>query len=116
MHKLLSDTIVRYQLTDRFEVLERSIKGSNGSEFLFEGLRHNVTRIRSLEGIDKVWVEEASNVSRTSWEILTPTVRKDGSEIIVSFNPDLEAETYQRFVARPPRDAIVMKVKYHDNP
>lgn len=116
VHRLLADMINTHGLS-QFEVLEKSIRSEHGSEFIFEGLRHNVGRIRSLEGIDKVWVEEASNVSRASWEVLIPTIRKDGSEIIVSFNPELETdETYQRFVAHPPRDAVLMKVNYHDNP
>lgn len=117
VHRLLSDMIVTYNLNYRFDVMEKTIRGKNGSEFIFEGLRHNIGRIRSLEGIDKVWVEEASNVSRTSWEILIPTIRKEGSEIIVSFNPELETdETYQRFVIHPPRDATVIRINYHDNP
>lgn len=117
VHRLLSDMIVKHHLSDRFEVLDKSIRSKCGGEFIFEGLRHNIGRIRSLEGIDRVWVEEASNVSRTSWEVLIPTIRKPGSEIIVSFNPELESdETYQRFVAHPPSDAVLMKVNYHDNP
>jgi phage terminase large subunit len=116
VHRLICDMIRQHDL-DQFEPLEKSIKAKNGSEFIFEGLRHNVGKIRSLEGIDKVWVEEASNVSRSSWEVLIPTIRKDGSEIIVSFNPELETdETYQRFVVHPPSDARLMKVNYHDNP
>jgi len=117
VHKLLSDTINTYRLADRFTVMDKTIKANNGSEFLFEGLRHNISRIRSLEGIDRVWVEEAQNVSRASWEVLIPTIRKDGSEIIVTFNPELESdETYQRFVVHPPDDATVIRVNYHDNP
>jgi phage terminase large subunit len=116
VHRLLADMITTHGLA-QFQVLEKSIRSEHGSEFLFEGLRHNVGRIRSLEGIDKVWVEEASNVSRSSWEVLIPTIRKDGSEIIVSFNPELESdETYRRFVTEPPRDAVLMQVNYHDNP
>lgn len=117
VHRLLSDMIQKHRLQDRFEVLEKSIRSRKGSEFLFEGLRHNVGRIRSLEGVDKVWVEEASNVSRSSWEVLVPTIRKEGSEIIVSFNPELESdETYQRFVMHPPSDSVLMRVNYPDNP
>lgn len=116
VHRLLADRIEAHGLGDRFEVLGTSIKGTNGSEFIFEGLRHNINGIRSLEGIDKVWVEEANNVSKASWEVLIPTIRKDGSEIIVSFNPELETdETYKRFVTNPPRDAVLMKVNYTDN-
>ena len=117
VHKLLGDTINAYRLHDRFMVMEKTIKANNGSEFLFEGLRHNISRIRSLEGIDRVWVEEAQNVSRSSWEVLIPTIRKDGSEIIITFNPELETdETYQRFVVHAPSDATVIRLNYTDNP
>lgn len=117
VHKLLGEMIQAMGLGDRYRVLEREIRGANGSEFLFEGLKHNIGSIRSIEGIDKVWVEEAANVSRGSWDVLIPTIRKDGSEIIVSFNPELESdETYQRFVVDPPDGSTVMRVNFHDNP
>lgn len=117
VHRLLSDKISDYRLGDRFEVLDKSIRGLNGSEFIFEGLRHNVSRIRSLEGIDIAWVEEAQVVSNSSWDILIPTIRKPESEIIITFNPELETDaTYQRFVLQPPAGAIVIRTNYHDNP
>lgn len=119
VHRLLAEMIREHGLEDRFDILDKSIRSreDGGSEFIFEGLRHNAGKIRSLEGIDKVWVEEAANVSKSSWEILIPTIRKDGSEIIVSFNPELETdETYERFVKHPPSNAVVMKVNYDDNP
>jgi len=119
VHRLIADRIREHGLSEKFEVLDNAIRSKtrNGSEFIFEGLRHNAGKIRSLEAIDKVWVEEAANVSKTSWEILIPTIRKDDSEIIVSFNPELETdETYQRFIAHPPRDCSLMKINYPDNP
>lgn len=117
VHRLLSDLIGRLKLSGKFQVLGNEIRAVNGSEFLFEGLRHNVSRIRSLEGIDKVWVEEAQTVSKASWETLIPTIRKDGSEIIVTFNPELDTdETYQRFVVKTPPNAVVEKINYSDNP
>lgn len=117
VHRLLSDLIEQHGLSDRYVIQEKSITGTNGSEFLFEGLRHNTGKIRSLEGIDKVWVEEAANVTRASWEILIPTIRKDGSEIIVSFNPELDTdETYTRFVADPPPGATLIKINFAQNP
>jgi phage terminase large subunit len=88
-----------------------------GTEFTFHGLKHNIDNIKSLEGADIVWIEEAVNVSPESWKKLIPTVRKDGSEIWISFNPELETdETYKRFVVRPPTNAIVVKVNWQDNP
>lgn len=117
VHRLLSDMIYRHHLEDKFDIQVSTIKGPHDSEFIFEGLRHNISRIRSLEGIDKVWVEEAHTVSHASWEILIPTIRKPGSEIIISFNPELDTdETYLRFVVNPPPGATVVKLNYNDNP
>jgi phage terminase large subunit len=88
-----------------------------GTVFLFEGLRYNTNRVKSLEGIDICWVEEAESVSKDSWEILIPTIRKEGSEIWISFNPDLEDDpTYVRFVVNQPPNAHVQKVGWEDNP
>src|SRR5262245_40379363 len=77
VHKLLADQIPLLGLDSFYQVLQTSIRGINGSEFAFAGLRHNVTKIKSYEGVDKVWVEEAEKVSKSSWETLIPTIRKD---------------------------------------
>lgn len=117
VHKLLSDQIYALGFEDFYSIEQSSIKGSNGTEFFFEGLKHNVAKVKSFEGIDRAWVEEAQTVSKTSWDTLIPTVRKEGSEIWLTFNPELESdETYQRFVINPPSDAIVVKVNWSDNP
>ena len=115
--QLLSDTIQRLKLTDFFDVQKSQIIGKNGSRFLFLGLSNNITKVKSYEGLDICWVEEAESVSYTSWETLIPTVRKKGSEIWVSFNPNDEMDdTYQRFVVNPPPKAYVKKVNYNQNP
>ena len=115
--QLLSDTIERMGLGSFFEVLTNGIRGKNGSRFIFEGLKSNVTKIKSMEGLDVVWVEEAEAVSFTSWETLIPTIRKPGSEIWVSFNPRDELDdTYDRFVVNPPKESIILKVNWQDNP
>lgn len=117
VHHLLASQIADMGMNGNFEVQNAQIKGINGSEIVFAGLRNNVSRIKSFEGIDRVWVEEAQSVSRSSWETLIPTIRKDGSEIWATFNPELETdETYQRFVAHPPTDAVVVKLGWQDNP
>lgn len=116
VHRLLSDIIIKHKLTSFFTIQQASIKGANGSEFFFEGLRHNTAQIKSYEGVDRVWVEEAVVVSKASWDYLIPTIRKDGSEIWLTFNPELETdETYQRFVVHPPEGAVVIKVNWTDN-
>lgn len=115
--KLLADQIQAMGLSAHFEVQRDAIKGINGSEFLFKGLRMNVQEIKSTEGIDICWVEEAQTVSKASWDVLVPTIRKDGSEIWITFNPELDTDiTYQRFVLNPPSTAKVVKVNWQDNP
>jgi phage terminase large subunit len=117
VHRLLSDQIAEMGMSRYYTVEKATISGINGTEFRFAGIRTNINTIRSFEGIDVCWVEEAANVSAHSWETLVPTIRKDGSEIWVSFNPELETdETYQRFVVSPPSDAIVIKTGWEENP
>jgi len=117
VHKLLSDQITALGLDSYFEITQAQIRGKNGSEFNFVGLKNNVANVKSYEGVDICWVEEAQTVSRHSWNVLIPTIRKEGSEIWVTFNPELETdETYQRFVANPPQNSIVQKINWSDNP
>jgi len=122
VHQLLAQQIRNdppdgLALTDAYDIQNTTIIGKNGTEFIFAGLHHNIENIKSLEACDIVWVEEARSVSKESWETLIPTIRKDNSEIWISFNPIDEMDyTYQRFVVRPPPNAIVRKMNYHDNP
>lgn len=121
VHKLLSDTISHLGLDSAFVVQRDGIFGANGSEFLFKGLRHNISEIKSTEGLDVVWVEEAEKVGYESWEVLIPTIRKPNSEIIVSFNPDdAKSSTYTRFVEKEGKPVIVERgavalMNYRDN-
>ncbi|MBB6509745.1 hypothetical protein F4695_003113 [Rhizobium soli] len=116
VHKLLSDQIKFFGLP--YTIDKYRIYNDIGSEFIFKGLsKQDAAAIKSLEGADIVWVEEAQNVSEASWRNLTPTVRKDGSEIWVTFNPDVEdAPTYQRFVIKQPTNALVRRVNWDENP
>lgn len=118
VHKLLKDQIEALGLAAFYQVLEHEIRGANGSEFSFSGLSdQTVDSIKSFEGCDIVWVEEAQSVSKRSWSVLIPTIRKDGSEIWVSFNPELETdETYDRFVTNVPDDAVIVEMNFTDNP
>ena len=118
VHRLLKDYIVKLGLESFYEVLDNEIRGLNGSLFLFSGLQsHTVESIKSFEGVDIVWVEEAHGVSKKSWDVLTPTIRKEGSEIWLTLNPDMVTdETYQRFIATPSPDTWVAEVNWWDNP
>lgn len=117
VHQLLSDQIVNLGLEDFYSVLQSEVRGLNGTEFVFAGLRkQTVSSIKSYEAIDVCWIEEASVVSRRSLTILLPTIRKPGSEIWFSLNPDLETDAvYQDFVLNPPKGSFTCKISYHDN-
>jgi phage terminase large subunit len=117
VHKLLSDQIFAMGLQDFYEITQTAIRGKNGTEFSFAGLKNNVANIKSYEGCDIAWVEEAQTTSKMSWNVLIPTIRKEDSEIWITFNPELETdETYKRFVVNPPENSIVQRVNWSDNP
>jgi phage terminase large subunit len=112
-HQLLADLIKQYQLSD-FEVTNNSIINKiNGSDFLFKGLYLNEQSIKSIEGIDIAWVEEAQTVTKNSIEVLTPTVRKPGSQIIYSYNRLLEDDpVHQRLVVEGRPNTLIINVNY----
>lgn len=118
VHKLLVDVIEAHGLGGFYDATQTSIRGLNGTEFIFKGLKHNATEIKSTEGVDIVWVEEAEKVSASSWELLIPTIRRDGSEIWVSFNKkrptDPTWKLVQRLLNEP--NAIIVQVSWRDNP
>lgn len=138
VHKLLSDQIEALGLGAFYEIQQAKIIGKNGTTFSFEGIKNNTTAIKSYEGIDICWVEEANKVSKASWGILIPTIRKTGSEIWLTFNPELKTDyTYVRFVKDPDLKtvtkvsqvdgltnlawkesdmSVVVKMTYADNP
>ena len=114
---LLSDQIRRLELDSIYQVLHNEIRGSNGTAFNFEGLNQNVAGIKSYEGVDYVWVEEGNAVTKKSWDILIPTIRKPGSEIWVTFNPELEDDyAFERWVEGEDPMATVIEIGWRDNP
>jgi len=125
VHRVLSDQIAALGLNDHYRIQGRSIAGTNGTEFIFKGLRRDIATIKSTEGINLCWVEEGQTASDHSWRELTPTIRADGSEIWVTFNTGAGNDpTYLRLVAPtipehplydPLFNGIVRKTSYRDN-
>ena len=118
VHAVISDQIRLIGLSSHYDIQRDHIYGANGTVFMFDGIKNNPQKIKSYEGIDYCWVEEAAKVSKASWRHLLPTIRKEGSEVWLSFNPDLETDyTYKRFVkgARE-EDSFVIKMTWRDNP
>lgn len=118
VHQLLSDQIALLGLSHLYSIKETYIAGPRGTLFSFAGLRQlDATKIKSYEGYDIVWVEEAESITQRSWDILTPTIRKDDSEIWVNFNPQLDSdETWVRFIETPSADTVLIPMSYRDNP
>lgn len=114
-------TLIKAQIdnfkTPGYRVLATEIQHANGTDFTFYGIERNTDEIKSFEGADVLWIEEAHNLTKEQWEILEPTIRKAGSEIWISFNPRLITDfIYQRFIVNPPPSTRIRLVNYPDNP
>jgi phage terminase large subunit len=117
VHQLLSKQIELLGLSRFYTVQRDSIRSTAGTEFIFKGLRSNPTEIKSTEGIDICWVEEAQSVSDESWEILIPTIREANSEIWLSWNTGETSDpTYKRFVTNVPDDCVSVQATWRNNP
>lgn len=122
--RLLDDRIAEMSLTTRdgqpfWESLDTELRAENGSWIGFAGLRTNPESIKSMEGLDGAWVEEADTVSQASLDMLVPTVRKPGSELWFSWNPrrsDDPVDVMFRGAGGPPPDTTLMPVSWRDNP
>jgi phage terminase large subunit len=118
VHQLLRDQISALGLDDFYDVQEKYIKGKNGTIFAFRGLSNETAlSLKSFERPTLCWVEEGQAITKRSWGILEPTIRADGSEIIVSFNPELDTDfVYKEFVLGNVPGALVTKIGWEDNP
>ncbi len=118
VHKLLSDRISFYGLKD-YKVSDNKIENKiTGTVFVFKGLRdQDPQKIKSLEGADIAWIEEAQTITKKSWDILEPTIRKPDSEIWISMNREEENDPlWVALAAHPDSNTWVQKVNYTDNP
>jgi len=118
VHKLLEEQVHELGLTDFYKVQKDSIVGNNGTVFIFKGLWRNLNSLKSIPGITDLWLEEAHTVSKTSWDVLVPTIREEGSEIWVTYNPESEDDpTHVKFCGKEPADdALVIEANWRDNP
>lgn len=118
VYTLLKIQIARFGLSNEFVITENSIKHKRtGSEFMFYGLWRHIDEIKSLEGIDICWIEEAHNLTEEQWDILEPTLRKEGSQFWIIFNPRLITDfVYRRFVSNTPADTVKRKINFDENP
>lgn len=116
--QLIEDKIEEYGVGEDFVITDKEIRGPNDSLFVFRGLKdHNAASIKSLEGFNIAWVEEAQTITQKSIDLLLPTIRVDGSEIWFSWNPDQPTDPVDQFMRNnPPEGAIVVRANHSDNP
>lgn len=117
VYTLLKDTIYRMGIQEEFTILHNTIRhNATESEFIFLGIARNIEEIKSLEGVDIMWVEESTLLTKEQWDIILPTIRKERSEIILVFNPRNRSDfVWQRFVEHPHKDSIVRSINYDEN-
>lgn len=117
VHQVLKSQISLLGLESSFRITETGIQSSVGSEFIFKGIVQDPIGVKSMEGIDVAWLEEGQAATKTSLEILRPTIRKPGSEIWISMNTgDEEDPVYKELIAKPPPNSWVQLLTYRDNP
>ena len=117
--KLLEHKIEKLNAGAYFEVQDKRILASNGGRIIFQGMQnHTAESIKSLEGYDIAWVEEAQTLSQRSLDMLRPTIRKNGSELWFSWNPRHETDPVDALLRgeTPPPNATVVEANYSDNP
>lgn len=118
VYKLLKDRAEAYNFDDFMFYEDRIENVVTGSKFVFKGLKdQNKQNIKSLEGVDICWCEEAQAITKDSFEVLNPTIRKAGSELWFSMNRENENDAIWRAIAANPDDqTLIVKVNYYDNP
>jgi predicted phage terminase large subunit-like protein len=115
--RLLADQIAALGLGDFYDIQQTVIRGRNGTEFAFAGLRdHTADSIKSYEGFDGAWIAEAHSVSSRSANVLIPTIRKPGSELWWDYNPDQEDDFVHQMAETPDDDTLVVTINWRDNP
>jgi phage terminase large subunit len=117
--RLVEDKIQTLGVGSSFDVLEKEIRGPGGGVIMFQGMQdHTAESIKSLEGFDRAWIEEAQSLSQRSLTLLRPTIRKDGSEIWASWNPRRKLDAVDQFLRgdAQPESAVVVKANWRDNP
>jgi len=118
VYTLIKNKIENSEYKTEFTLTKNSIKHKGtGSEFIFYGIARNLSEIKSTEGVDILWLEEAHYLTAEQWEVIEPTIRAQGSEIWLIWNPDEITDfIYQNFVVNPPEDCLGRMINWEENP
>jgi phage terminase large subunit len=124
VRKLLIGKVQQHNAGAYFDVYDKKLVSKHGGTTIFQGMQdHTADSIKSLEGFDRAWIEEAQNFGQTSLDLLRPTIRKSGSQIWASWNPKFATDPIDAFLrdtpgsgAAVPKNAVVVKAHWSDNP
>lgn len=118
VYTLIKEEIERFGFLNEYEIYNNKIVHRfTGSNYLFYGLSRNIKEIKSIQGIDILWIEEAHFLTKEMWDVLEPTLRKEHSEIWIIFNPDLITDfVYHKFIVNTPPNCITRLINYTENP
>lgn len=118
--QLIVDKINQFNLNKHFDVQDQVIKTPGDGLIIFQGLQsHTADSIKSLEGFDRAWIEEAQSISAYSWRMLRPTFRKPGSEVWASWNPfsaEDAIDEFYRGAGSNRSDLVAVRANWSDNP
>jgi len=116
-YSLLVKIIHEYELNQYFTIVENEIRcNRTGAKFIFMGLWSNLDNVRSLEGLNYIWCEEAAAIAPEAWRILIPTLRTEGSQFFITFNPEsVDDEVYKMFILNQRDDTLLIKINYDEN-
>jgi phage terminase large subunit len=117
--KLIENKIDELGVGHLFQVQQAEIKCPHGGVIIFQGMQnHTADSVKSLEGFDIAWVEEAQSISQFSLDLLRPTIRKPGSQLLFSWNPRFDTDPIEVLLrgTNPPHDGVIVEVNYTDNP
>ena len=117
VYAILKIQIERFGLESEFDILKTVIRHkTNGSEFHFYGIHRNIAEIKGFEGADIGWIEEAEGLTKEQWSIIEPTLRKEGAETWLLYNPRLVSDFIETFTHDPENGVIVRHINYLENP
>lgn len=114
--QIIKEEISNMGLDELFNITENTIKGKNGSEFLFYGAK-TYQSFKSLQGVNLVWIDEATELSKEAWDVLLPSIREEDSRFLITFNPEKESDwVYKTFIVDGYPNTYVCQINYYDNP
>jgi len=117
VYAVLKLKIEEAKLTDQFTFTKSTIRHNlTGSEFFFYGINRNITEIKGFEGADICWIEEGEGLTQEQWSIIEPTLRKEGAECWIIYNPRMQEDFIETFKHDLDNGVLVTQINYDQNP